>query len=292
MSLSKYELERQAQIEANKRKLIELGIDDEITLMRKPKPPTKNRQPPTDLQAQPTRKSARVAQTPVFYYQLSDEFCLQEEKEVERNSTHPVRDRKKRQLLQDEQAAEHLKRQDESDRRRFEKQQLQQQSQFFWRHQAPSSSSQVQQYQLDTIVEQHEVQQVLAEHKMEANIRSIAFEELSNATAMHQYCTKPDDLEYVHKNGHRYFLGVENRDKKWKCWRCAALFAPKAFSFDIECSDGITRTVSRTFCRHHSCSKLARWQPSLAHLPPMDTTALDTLSSLSANISLFSASAP
>ena len=111
--LSDYEKQRLANIAQNQSVLAQLGLADGECKLKPPPPPKKRpaaRKHDDDAgeePQQPTRKSARVANTPVCHTELSDEFCLREEKKLaalERASTRPQRDRKATTSYSDEQA--------------------------------------------------------------------------------------------------------------------------------------------------------------------------------------------
>ena len=112
MALSNYELERLANIAKNKAKLAELGLDEESSKLKDPLPPKKRRRDDHDdnndnVDVQPARRSLRLSNTEVSYTELSDEFCLREERLLyakERISTHPTRKRHAPSTYSDEQA--------------------------------------------------------------------------------------------------------------------------------------------------------------------------------------------
>ena len=77
---------------------------------------------------QPTRKSARVANAPVCYTELSDEFCLREEKKLaalERVSSRPQRERKSITSYSDQQAEEIMANEEANAKKRRQKARLQ-----------------------------------------------------------------------------------------------------------------------------------------------------------------------
>ena len=79
---------------------------------------------------QPTRKSARVANAPVCYTELSDEFCLREEKKLaalERVSSRSQRDRKAITSYCDQQAEEIMANEEANAKKRRQKARQQQQ---------------------------------------------------------------------------------------------------------------------------------------------------------------------
>lgn len=112
MPLSAYELERLANIAANQAKLDELGLGDAEKNKLKAPPPPKRKRDESSIDVNddkhPIRRSLRVSNTQVSYLELSDEFCLREEKllaAMDRKATHPHRKRSAPASYSDEQAA-------------------------------------------------------------------------------------------------------------------------------------------------------------------------------------------
>ena len=92
--LSDYEKQRLANTAQNQSVLAQLGLADGECKLKPPPPPKKRPVPRKDDEEeeepqQPTRKSARVANAPVCYAELSDEFCLREEKKLAASAAPP-----------------------------------------------------------------------------------------------------------------------------------------------------------------------------------------------------------
>ena len=133
--LSDYEKQRLANIARNQSVLAELGLTDGECKLKPPPPPKKRPLPRKDDDddeepQQPTRKSARVANAPVCYTELSDEFCLREEKKLaalERVSSRPQRECKSITSYSDQQAEEIMANEEANATKRKQRARLQQQ---------------------------------------------------------------------------------------------------------------------------------------------------------------------
>ena len=126
------EKQRLANIARNQSVLAELGLTEGECKL---KPPPKKRPVPRkddddEEPQQSTRKSARVANTPVCYAELSDDFCLREEKKLaalERVSSRPQRERKNITSYSDQQAEEIMANEEANATKRKQKVRQQQQ---------------------------------------------------------------------------------------------------------------------------------------------------------------------
>ena len=133
--LSDYAKQRLANIAQNQSVLAQLGLADGECKLKPPPPPKKRPVPRKDDEEeeepqQPTRKSARVANAPVCYTELSDEFCLREEKKLaalERVSSRPQRERKSITSYSDQQAEEIMANEEANATKRKQRARLQQQ---------------------------------------------------------------------------------------------------------------------------------------------------------------------
>ena len=100
-----YEQERLDNIARNEAMLASLGLGQEKLCAKTKAPPKPRRKSDDDDDADPVhvRRSSRVANTPVQYTELSDEFCTDEERRL---NGRPSRDRKRTITYAERQAAE------------------------------------------------------------------------------------------------------------------------------------------------------------------------------------------
>ena len=110
-SISEYEQQRLDNIARNQAVLDALGLGDGSSKLVPTKPTAPKAKPRAkdddnddgDGVAAPTRRSLRVANAPVQYQELSDDFCLDEEKRL---NARPSRDRKRTITYAEKQGAE------------------------------------------------------------------------------------------------------------------------------------------------------------------------------------------